>query len=39
MLFKSFQNATRDCVYKSDKPNNEIYCTSVKRKEKDTSIL
>ena len=30
--FKNFQNATRDSVYKSDEPNNEIYCTSVKAK-------
>lgn len=32
--FETFQNATRDCVYKSDKPNNEIYCTSVKGKKR-----
>ena len=32
--FKSFQNATRDSVYKSDEPNNEIYCTSVKGKKR-----
>lgn len=32
--FKNFQNATRDSVYKSDIPNNEIYCTSVKGKKR-----
>ena len=32
--FKNFQNATRDSVYKSDEPNNEIYCTSVKGKKR-----
>ena len=32
--FKNFQNATRDSVYKSDKTNNEIYCTSVKGKKR-----
>ena len=32
--FEKFQNATRDSVYKSDLPNNEIYCTSVKGKKK-----
>lgn len=30
--FKNFQNATRDSIYKSDNPNNEIYCTNVKGK-------
>jgi len=32
--FKNFQNATRDSVYKSDIPNNKIYCTSVKGKKR-----
>lgn len=32
--FEHFQNATRDTVYKSDLPNNEIYCTSVKGKKR-----
>ncbi|MBR1802517.1 MAG: HD domain-containing protein [Clostridia bacterium] len=32
--FMNFQNATRDSVYKSDIPNNEIYCTSVKGKKR-----
>lgn len=32
--FKNFQNTTRDSVYKSDEPNNEIYCTSVKGKKR-----
>lgn len=32
--FEKFQNATRDSVYKSDFPNNEIYCTSVKGKKR-----
>lgn len=32
--FENFQNATRDSVYKSDEPNNEIYCTSVKGKKR-----
>lgn len=32
--FKNFENATRDLVYKSDIPNNEIYCTSVKGKKR-----
>lgn len=30
--FEKFQNATRSSVYKSDEPNNKIYCTSVKGK-------
>ena len=30
--FEKFQNATRASVYKSDEPNNTIYCTSVKGK-------
>ena len=30
--FEKFQNATRKSVYKSDIPNNKIYCTSVKGK-------
>ena len=32
--FENFQNATRDSVYKSDMPNSEIYCTSVKGKKR-----
>lgn len=32
--FENFQNATRTSVYKSDEPNNEIYCTSVKGKKR-----
>ena len=32
--FKNFQNETRDSVYKSYEPNNEIYCTSVKGKKR-----
>ncbi len=32
--FENFQNSTRDSVYKSDVPNNEIYCTSVKGKKR-----
>ena len=32
--FENFQNATRDSVYKSDTPNSEIYCTSVKGKKR-----
>lgn len=32
--FKNFQNATRSSIYKSDEPNNEIYCTSVKGKKR-----
>ena len=32
--FETFQNATRDSVYKSDTPNSEIYCTSVKGKKR-----
>lgn len=32
--FKNFQNATRDTVYKGDKPNDQIYCTSVKGKKR-----
>ena len=32
--FKNFEDATRDLVYKSDIPNNEIYCTSVKGKKR-----
>ncbi len=32
--FKNFQNATRDSVYKSDIPNDKIYCTSVKGKKR-----
>ena len=32
--FKKFQNATRDIAYKSDEPNNKIYCTSVKGKKR-----
>lgn len=32
--FENFQNATRSSVYKSDEPNNEIYCTSVKGKKR-----
>lgn len=30
--FNKFQNATRASVYKSEEPNNKIYCTSVKAK-------
>ena len=33
-LFKKFQKATRNDVYKSDVPNTEIYCTSVKGKKR-----
>ena len=33
-LFEKFQNATRNSVYKSDLPNNEIYCTSVQGKKR-----
>lgn len=32
--FISFQNATRDSIYKSDLPNHQIYCTSVKGKKR-----
>lgn len=32
--FKNFEDATRDLVYKSDMPNNAIYCTSVKGKKR-----
>lgn len=32
--FHHYQNATRSSVYKSDIPNNEIYCTSVKGKKR-----
>lgn len=32
--FKKFQNATCDSVYKSDEPNDQIYCTSVKGKKR-----
>ncbi len=32
--FEKYQNATRASVYKSDEPNNEIYCTSVKGKKR-----
>jgi len=32
--FQKFQNATRDIVYKSDEPNDKIYCTSVKGKKR-----
>ena len=32
--FQQFQNATRDSVYKSDVPNSDIYCTSVKGKKR-----
>ncbi len=32
--FENYQNATRAFVYKSDEPNNEIYCTSVKGKKR-----
>lgn len=32
--FNMFKNATRDIIYKSDIPNNEIYCTSVKGKKR-----
>lgn len=33
-VFENFQNATRDSVYKSDIPNDKIYCTSVKSKKR-----
>ena len=33
-VFESFQKATRDSVYKSDLPNTNIYCTSVKGKKR-----
>lgn len=32
--FEKFEIATRDTVYKSDKPNDKIYCTSVKGKKR-----
>ena len=32
--FEKFEIATRDSVYKSDKPNDKIYCTSVKGKKR-----
>lgn len=32
--FINFENATRDFVYKSDKANDKIYCTSVKGKKR-----
>ncbi len=32
--FEKFQTVTRNSVYKSDLPNNEIYCTSVKGKKR-----
>ena len=32
--FLNFQNASRNSVYKSDVPNNDIYCTSVKGKKR-----
>lgn len=32
--FENYQNATKDSVYKSDEPNNKIYCTSVKGKKR-----
>ena len=32
--FKNFEKATRDTVYKSDIPNNDIYCTCVKGKQR-----
>ena len=32
--FENFQSATRKSVYKSDLPNNKIYCTSVKGKKR-----
>ena len=32
--FRNFEHATRDLVYKSDIPNNGIYCTSVKGKKR-----
>ena len=32
--FKNFQNATKKTVYKSDIPNDKIYCTSVKGKKR-----
>ena len=32
--FEKYQSATRAFVYKSDEPNNEIYCTSVKGKKR-----
>ena len=34
IAFEKFQNATRDSIYKSDIPNNNIYCTSVKGKKR-----
>lgn len=32
--FNKFQNASRDFIYKSDIPNNGIYCTTVKGKKR-----
>ena len=32
--FKNFRDATKDSVYKSDEPNDKIYCTSVKGKKR-----
>ena len=32
--FTNFENATRESVYKSDLPNENIYCTSVKGKKR-----
>lgn len=32
--FENFRNATRNSVYKSDLPNKEFYCTSVKGKKR-----
>lgn len=32
--FENFENATRNSIYKSDLPNKEIYCTSVKGKKR-----
>ena len=32
--FNLFENATRNSVYKSDLPNNKIYCTTVKSKKR-----
>ena len=32
--FKNFRDATKDSVYKSNEPNDKIYCTSVKGKKR-----
>ena len=32
--FNKYQNATRETAYKSDEPNDKMYCTSVKGKKR-----